>query len=351
MTGDPTGPDPATEQPDGLLEPPASVVKWAHYRDGHVTECATLADAAERADASDGFVWLGLKDPTTADMTRLAQRFKLHPLAIEDAVEGHTRSKLESFSGTLFAVISTIAYIDHDQAQVESEIVSTGQIMIFVGEHFVMTVRRGSHSQLSTMRADLEAKPHRLAKGPYEVLYAVLDKVIDDYLDVVDLFEEDVEQVEASVFAKQETADIDRVYNIKRELIEFKRAVLPLAAPLQNLATRSYDVVPDAAKDYFRELYDHHTIARESITSFDEVLTSLLSATLARMSFADARDMRRMSAVLGLVAVPTAIAGIYGMNFDNMPELHTRYGYYVVLGVMVLLIAGLVLIFRRLRWL
>lgn len=334
-----------------LLTPPESVVAWKHYRDGVATDCRDLATAAERAHCGDGFVWLGLADPSTEDMTRLAHRFNLHPLAIEDAVEGHTRSKLESFSGTLFAVVSTIAYVDHDREQVESEIVSTGQVMVFVGTNFVMTVRRGRHSQLSTMRSRLEAKPQRLAQGPHEVLYAVLDKIIDDYLDVVAAFEEDVEEVEATVFDTRTTGDIDRVYNIKRELIEFKKAVVPLAGPLQRLATRDLDVVPTEAKAYFRELADHHTIARESIASFDEVLTSLLSASMARASLADGRDMRKMSALVALVAVPTMVAGIYGMNFDNMPELHTQYGYYVVLAVMGLATIGLIWYFRRKGWL
>lgn len=335
-----------------IVRAPASVVAWKHYRHGVPTDdCADLQSAATRAHAGDGFVWLGLSDPTNEDMTRLGQQFHLHPLAMEDAVEGHTRSKLESFSGTLFAVVSTIAYVDHDRDQVESEIVSTGQVMVFVGSHFVMTVRKGRHSQLSEMRAKLEAKPRRLAKGPHEVLYAVLDKVIDDYMAVVEAFEEDVEEVEAAVFDTHDSAHIDRVYNIKRELIEFRRAVVPLAMPLQALATRDFDVVPSEAKAYFRELSDHHTMAKESMQSFDDVLTSLLSASLARASLADGRDMRKMSALVGLVAVPTMVAGIYGMNFDNMPELHTRYGYFVILVVMAVLMGVLALIFRRKGWL
>ena len=335
----------------GSLESPESVVAWSHYRDGVATNCTDLTEAARLAAADDGFVWLGLADPTNEDMVRLGKEFNLHPLAIEDAVEGHTRSKLESFSGTLFVVISTIAYIDHDRDQIESEIVSTGQVMVFVGKNFVMTVRRGRHSQLSAMRAQLEAKPERLSKGPHEVLYAVLDKLIDDYLLVVQAFEDDVEEVESAVFGRPSTHDIDRVYNIKRELIEFKKAVFPLSMPLQSLATRDYDVVPTEAKAYFRELSDHHTIAKESIQSFDEVLTSLLSASLARASFADGRDMRKISALVSLVAVPTMIAGIYGMNFDHMPELHFRYGYHASLVLMGLSMIGLVIYFRRKGWL
>ncbi len=161
-------------------------------------------------------------------MAQFATRFNLHPLAIEDAVEGHTRSKLEQFGDTLFAVISTVAYIDHDELTETSEIVSTGQIMLFCGPHFVMTVRRGEQAPLKELRTKMEARPQRLSHGTWEILYAVLDKVIDDYNAVVHEFEKDIEEVETAVFSPRGgIVHIDRVYNLKRELIEFRRAVAP----------------------------------------------------------------------------------------------------------------------------
>ncbi|GAB3698581.1 magnesium/cobalt transporter CorA [Mariniluteicoccus flavus] len=330
--------------------PPSSIVAWAHYRDGVRVDVDDIAVATECAQAGDGFVWLGLKDPSDEDMAGFAAQFNLHPLAMEDAVEGHTRSKLEQFGDTLFAVISTVAYVDHAELTDSSEIVSTGQVMVFVGDNFVMTVRRGEHAQLRTLRSRLEAEAGRLAGGPHVVLYAVLDKIIDDYMSVVTEFEHDIEEVESDVFGRRGTTEIERVYQLKRELIEFKRSVIPLGAPLQALATRPLAAIPDEARAYFRELSDHHLEAREAIQSFDEVLSTIMSAALARLSFDDNQDMRKISAAVALVAVPTMIAGIYGMNFDHMPELHWRYGYFAVLGFIVVTSIVLLWFFRRNKW-
>jgi magnesium transporter len=334
-----------------LGEPPSSVIAWAWYVDGVRKPAENLTEAARRACTGEGFVWLGLKDPNDADLLALSSVFDLHPLAIEDAVHGHTRSKLEVFDDDLFMVISTVSYVAHERLTETSEVVASGQVMIFLGDHFVITVRRDEHASLSALRRSLEADPARLARGPSEVLYAIADKIIDDYLEVVAEFEKDVDEVETSVFSRQGQHEVERVYQLKRELIEFKRSVMPLGAPLLRLATRELPVIPPEARAYFRELADHHTEAREAVSSFDEVLTSILQAGLARASVADNEDMRKISGWVAIVAVPTMIAGIYGMNFTNMPELHTRYGYFVVLAVILLIMIGLYLGFRRNKWL
>jgi magnesium transporter len=331
--------------------PPSSVIAWAWYVDGVRRSAESLTVAARLACAGEGFVWLGLKDPGDADLLALSSQFDLHPLAIEDAVHGHSRSKLETFDDDLFMVISTVAYVHHEQLTETSEVVATGQVMVFLGEHFVITVRRGEHAQLSGLRRTLEADPARLRRGPSEVLYAICDKIIDDYLAVVAEFEHDVDEVETRVFSRQGEHEVERVYQLKRELIEFKRSVMPLGAPLLRLATRELPVIPPEAKAYFRELADHHTEAREAVAAFDEVLTSILQAGLARAAVADNQDMRKISGWVAIVAVPTMIAGIYGMNFTNMPELETEYGYFVVLGVIALVMVGLYLGFKRNRWL
>ncbi len=329
----------------------SSVIAWAWYVDGIRRPAESLTAAARFANAGEGFVWLGLKDPTDADLMALSSQFDLHPLAVEDAVEGHTRSKLETFDNDLFVVISTVAYVHHEQLTETSEVVATGQVMVFLGDHFVITVRRGEHAQLSGLRRILEADPDRLSRGPSEVLYAICDKVIDDYLAVVAEFEHDVDEVETRVFSRQGQHEVERVYQLKRELIEFKRSVMPLGAPLLRLATRELPVIPPEAKAYFRELADHHTEAREAVAAFDEVLTSILQAGLARAAVADNQDMRKISSWVAIVAVPTMIAGIYGMNFENMPELRTENGYFVVLGVIAVVMIGLYIGFKRNRWL
>ncbi|MGO1972383.1 MAG: magnesium and cobalt transport protein CorA [Propionibacteriaceae bacterium] len=331
--------------------PPSSVVAWGWYVDGIRQDCADLSAASQRARAGEGFVWLGLKEPSDVDLQGFAEEFDLHPLAIEDAVEGHTRSKLEQFGDTLFMVISTVAYIDHEELTDSSEIVSTGQMMIFLGAHFVLTVRRGEHAELGGLRQRLEADPQRLGHGPAEVLYAIADKIIDDYLDVVMGFEEDIDEVEERVFSRQGQGEVDRVYQLKRELIEFKRCVNPLGLPLHHLATRSFAAIDEDSRAYFRELSDHHVEAREAVLAFDEVLSTILQAGLARASVADNEDMRKISGWVAIIAVPTMIAGVYGMNFDWMPELHWKYSYFVVLGLMALAMVALYFGFKRNRWL
>ncbi len=339
-------------KPVPLVEDAASsIVAWAWYVDGVRHPAESLTQAARNAQDGEGFVWLGLKDPGNDDLEALSSQFALHPLAIEDAVNGHDRSKLETFGDDLFMVVSTVAYVDHEEMTENAEVVTTGQVMIFLGDHFVITVRRGEHAQLSALRRSLEADPERLSRGPSEVLYAITDKIIDDYMEVVDEIEKDVDEVESAVFARGGSHEVDRVYQLKRELIEFKRCVLPLGAPLMRLATRELPVVPPQSRAYFRELADHHTQVREAVASFDEVLSSILQAGLARASVADNEDMRKISAWVAIIAVPTMAAGIYGMNFDNMPELHWHYGYYMFLGLIAVIMVALYAGFKRNRWL
>jgi magnesium transporter len=359
VTADPQRRSMPTMPPAGRREtgvpmpdvPPSSVIAWGWYVDGIPKQAESLAEAARLACDGEGFVWLGLKDPIDSDLLALSSVFPLHPLAIEDAVHGHTRSKLEIFGDDLFMVISTVSYVAHERLTETSEVVATGQVMIFLGDHFVITVRRGEQAPLSALRRSLEADPTRLARGPSEVLYAIADKIIDDYLEVITEFEQDVDEAETGVFSRQGQREVERVYQLKRELIEFKRSVMPLGAPLLRLATRDLPAIPTEAKAYFRELADHHTEAREAVASFDEVLTTILQAGLARASVADNEDMRKISGWVAIVAVPTMIAGIYGMNFSHMPELQTRYGYFVVLGLMTAIMASLYLGFKHNRWL
>lgn len=330
---------------------PDSVVAWGWYVDGVRQDEPNLQEAVDRSREGRGFVWLGLKDPTDEDMAGFARQFDLHPLAIEDAVEGHTRSKLEHFHPTLFAVVSTVAYVEHATVTETSEIVSTGQIMVFVAENLVMTVRRGEHTPLRALRASLEADPEYLSLGPGYVLYRIVDTVVDEYMRVVAELESDVDEVEELVFGRHGTQEVNRVYQLKRELIEFRRSVVPLATPLNALATREFSAIPAQTRHYFREVADHHTECREALASFDDVLSTLLQAALARASVTDNQDMRKISAAVAILAIPTTIGAIYGMNFTHMPELSTRYGYFVVLGVMLLAMVIAYLSFKRNRWL
>ena len=320
-----------------------AVVDCAVYVDGHreppVDPGEALAAAAERG----GFVWLGLFEPTEAELGRIAQDYGLHPLAVEDAVEAHQRPKLERYDDDLFMVLKTTRYVEHEQLTATSEVVGTGEVMIFLGRDYVITVRHGEHGDLSGLRQRMEDQRDLLCLGPAAVLYAVADLVVDTFVEVAAAVEDDVDELEASVFSPERTDDIGRLYHLKRELLSLRRAVGPLEMPLQKLADRPVDVVPEGIRSYFRDVLDHAIRVRDQVSALDELLSSILQASLARTSMADNEDMRKISAWAGIIAVPTAIAGIYGMNFEFMPELQWRYGYFTVL---LLIVTACVLLYR-----
>ncbi|SFK84706.1 magnesium/cobalt transporter CorA [Geodermatophilus ruber] len=334
-------------RPDGV----GPVVDCGVYVDGRRQEPVDHHEALHQAVAQGGFVWLGLYAPTEAELGTIAEHYGLHPLAVEDAVYAHQRPKLERYDDGLFMVFTTATYVEHDRLTATSEVVDTGEIMVFLGAHYVITVRHGEHGGLTDLRRSLEGQPELLTLGPAAVLYAVADQVVDAFVDVASAVEEDVDELEASVFSDRRTDDIGRLYQLKRELMSLRRAVSPLEVPLQKLAERQVDVVPDAMRSYFRDVDDHAIRVREQVAGLDELLTSILQASLARTSQADNEDMRKISAWAGIIAVPTAIAGIYGMNFRFMPELDWRYGYPLVLGLIAVVCLLLYRGFKRNGWL
>jgi magnesium transporter len=327
------------------------VVDCAVYVDGRRHEPAAPGDALRVATERGGFVWLGLYAPTEPELGAIAEQYGLHPLAVEDAVYAHQRPKLESYDDALFMVLKTATYVEHEELTATSEVVDTGEVMVFVGAHYVITVRHGEHTGLTELRHRLEEQRELLCLGPAAVLYAVADLVVDTFVDVAGAVEDDVDELEASVFSPQRTDDIGRLYQLKRELMSLRKSVAPLEVPLQRLAEREVETVPQAMRTYFRDVLDHAIRVRDQITGYDELLTSILQASLARTSQADNEDMRKISAWAGIIAVPTAIAGIYGMNFQYMPELHWRWGYPLVL---LLILTACVLLhrgFKRNGWL
>ncbi|EFL31385.1 magnesium and cobalt transporter CorA [Streptomyces viridochromogenes DSM 40736] len=332
----------------------SSVVNCVTYRDGVRTPArGDLVDVVEQVrKGREGFVWLGLHEPTDQEFAGIAELFDLHPLAVEDAVEAHQRPKLERYGETLFAVFKTVCYVEHEELTATSEVVNTGEIMVFVGHDFVITVRHGRHGSLGPLREELESDPHQLAKGPSAVLHAIADHVVDDYLTVTDSVQEDIDQVETDVFAETGArADPGRIYQLKRELLELKRAVVPLSRPLEDLATRPIRAVDPEIQAYFRDVSDHLLRAKEQIAAFDELLNSILQAHLAQVTVAQNEDMRKITAWAAIIAVPTMVCGVYGMNFDHMPELHWRYGYGMVIGVISVACLVLYRGFRRSGWL
>ncbi|WKX69942.1 magnesium and cobalt transport protein CorA [Streptomyces sp. XD-27] len=333
----------------------SAVVNCVTYRDGvRQAGCDSLVDAVEYVrKTGDGFVWLGLHEPSEREFAGISEFFGLHPLAVEEAVHAHQRPKVERYGDTLFAVFKTVCYVEHEELTATSEVVDTGEIMVFTGRDFVITVRHGRHGSLGPLREDLEGVPEQLAKGPSAVLHAVADHVVDGYLTVTDAVRSDLDQVEADVFAadRRRGADPARTYQLKRELLELKRAVAPLNQPLQMLATRPIPAVAPAIRTYFRDVADHLTQATEQIAAFDELLNSILQAQLAQVSIAQNEDMRKITAWAAILAVPTMVFGVYGMNFDHMPELRWTYGYPLILGVTALACLVLHRCFRRNGWL
>ena len=291
------------------------------------------------------FVWVGLHEPSEDELATVEEEFGLHPLAVEDAFNAHQRPKLERYEDTLFLTLKSLWYVDADDA------VETGEINMFVGNDFIITVRHGSGSELHTARRDLEARAKVLTHGPSAVVYAVCDRVVDAYLSVVASLEEDVDEVETSVFSTERTNDSARIYTLKREIAETRRAVLPLREPMRRFAAGAVPGIAEESAPFFRDVSDHLTKVAETVDGLDALLSTAFDAHLAQISVQQNEDMRKISAGVGLVAAPTLIAGVYGMNFTHMPELSWQLGYPYALALMLVISGALYWFFKRSGWL
>lgn len=331
----------------------ASVVDCAVYVDGHrLPGHYTHAEAVEKVTRrGEGFTWVGLHEPDADQIQGIADTFGLHELAVEDAVHAHQRPKLERYEDTLFMVFKTLQYVEHQSPDTANEIVDTGEIMAFVGNDFIVTVRHGSHSSLAKIRRALENDAEQLAYGPSAVLHAIADQVVDGYLAVAQRVQDDIDELEKQVFSRRPTVNSETMYVMKREMLEMRRAVLPLAPPLRRLAEGYSRVVNEEIRSYFRDVDDHLNKVSEQVNGFDELLSSLLDTAAWQISLQQSTDMRKITSWAAIFAVPTMIAGVYGMNFDVMPELHWNFSYPVVLLVILVVCLLLYRAFRRNRWL
>ncbi|MGV9987641.1 magnesium and cobalt transport protein CorA [Streptomyces olivaceus] len=338
---------------------PSAVVDCAVYRDGARVETdvpLTPHTAMRQVRRDGGFVWIGLHEPTEDEFAGIAREFGLHPLAVEDAVQAHQRPKLERYDDSLFTVFKTIHYVDHDELTASSEVVETGEVMCFTGRDFFITVRHGGQGSLRALRHRLQEDPELLAKGPSAVLHAIADHVVDGYLAVADAVQDDIDEVETEVFSPgrkgtSRGTDAGRIYQLKREVLEFKRAVAPLLRPMQLLSERPMRLVDPEIQKYFRDVADHVARVQEQVVGFDELLNSILQANLAQASVAQNEDMRKITSWAAIVAVPTMVCGVYGMNFDYMPETHWKFGYPLVLSVTVVICLGIHRTLKRNGWL
>jgi magnesium transporter len=326
------------------------IVDCAVYREGvrlHTPGDSTaIGDALEIATHDGDFVWVGLHEPSQDEMELVAMSFGLHQLAVEDAVRAHQRPKLERYDGgVLFMILKTLWYVDAHDA------VETGEIAVFVGANYVVTVRHGAGAGLRFARRGLEEHTEVLGHGPFAVLYSVCDSVVDNYEKVAAALEDDVDEVEKSVFSESRRNVSQRIYILKREMSEFRRAVVPLREPLTRLAQRQVAGMPNEAAPFFRDVADHAIRVQEQVESLDALLSSAHDAQMARVSVQQNDDMRKISAWVAIAAVPTALAGIYGMNFDHMPELHWQYGYPLALALMAAICLILFRLFKDSGWL
>ncbi|MFF9035198.1 magnesium and cobalt transport protein CorA [Streptomyces sp. NPDC014892] len=340
-------------------EAATAVVDCAVYRDGarvSFERNLTPHEAIRQVRRDGGFVWIGLHEPSEAEFSGIAAEFGLHPLAVEDAVHAHQRPKLERYDDTLFTVFKTIHYVEHDELTATSEVVESGEVMCFTGRDFFITVRHGGQGSLRALRHRLQDDPELLAKGPSAVLHAIADHVVDGYVAVADAVQDDIDEVETEVFSPGRKGtprgtDAGRIYQLKREVMEFKRAVLPLVRPMQLLSERPMRLIDPDIQKYFRDVADHLARVQEQVVGFDELLNSILQANLAQASVAQNEDMRKITSWAAIIAVPTMVCGVYGMNFDYMPELRWKFGYPLVLGVTVALCLGIHRTLKRNGWL
>jgi magnesium transporter len=320
------------------------IVDSAIYVDGRRDAHRPLEEIHDTWREKGGFAWIGLYEPTREEFDSVAGEFGMHEIAVKEALKIHQRPKIERYGETVFVVLKAARYLE------EREEVEFGEIHAFVGSDFVVTIRYGEASELGEVRRWAESRPDLLRRGPYAVLYAIMDRIVEDYMPVVAGLEHDIDEIEVEVFGNK--PDVSRrIYELFREVIQFHQATQPLAGALERLTVVEAHGIDPEVRRYLRDVQDRVLRVTERAQGFRELLTNILSVNLTLVSVNQNDQMKKISAWAAVLLVPTLIAGIYGMNFDNMPELHWRYGYLLALSVMVLISFALYRNFKRTGWL
>lgn len=322
------------------------LVNSVAYADGLRIGEVAIPDISEVLKQPGRFVWVGLHEPDDEMLAEIQQEFSLHDLAVEDAARAHQRPKLERYGDSIFVVLRT-AHVDDSTGGIDF-----GETHLFVGSNYVVSVRHGGSLPYTEVRARCEANPDLLVKGPVFVFYSIMDFIVDRYFPLVDTFEDKLAQLEDNVFQQtlpRETTE--RIYQLKRDLLEVKRAVAPLVDVCNRLVRGDVPLAPEDSRVYFRDVYDHVIRINEMIDTLRELLSAALEANLALVSVSQNEAMKRLAGWAAIVAVPTMIAGVYGMNFKFMPELDWYLGYPLALTVMVGACAFLYYKFKRSGWL
>ncbi|MFI8930059.1 magnesium and cobalt transport protein CorA [Streptomyces sp. NPDC053474] len=357
----PPAADPPRRRPEHTAPQAPSVVEAALYRDGvRVSSPTTLAETYRELRARpDGMAWIGLARPTEAELLSLAAEFDLHELAVEDAMEAHQRPKLERYGDTLFVVLRAARYLD------APEEVDFGELHVFVGPDFLITVRHGAAPDLSAVRHRMEDDPELLGLGPEAVLYAILDAVVDGYAPVVAGVQNDIDEIETEVFSGAPEVS-RRIYELAREMVEFQRATRPLVGMLHALMAGFAKYGTDEElQRYLRDVADHVTHTSERVDGFRQALADILTVNatlvtqqqnaemraLAEAGFEQNEEIKKISSWAAILFAPTLVGTIYGMNFDTMPELSWTFGYPFAIGLMGVVCVSLYFIFKRRDWL
>lgn len=321
-----------------------SVVNCVAYCDGRSVGNIQLDNISEVLKQPDRFIWIGLFEPTKEMLDRIQREFGLHELAIEDAHRAHQRPKLEAYGDSMFIVLRTVQMIDRR--------IELGETHFFLGPNFIISIRHGSSLPYTSVRARCESTPQLLRKGPGFALYAVMDSIVDQYFPIIDYLEEEVETLEEKIFhEKYRRETTTKIYKLKRQLMSVKRSVSPLIDICNRLMRFDLKLIDEETRPYFRDIYDHAIRINEMVDNSRELLSAALEANLSMTSISQSEVSKRFAGWAAIIGIPTAIAGIYGMNFEYMPELHSKWGYPAVLVVIVGVCTFLYFRFKKSGWL
>lgn len=320
------------------------LVNCVAYQQGHRLADIPIGEIHNYTSRPNCFVWVALKDPEEAELDALKTEFDLHELAVEDASHGHQRPKIEEYGHSLFVVLHAVEVVDHE--------LQTGEVAVFVGSHYVVSVRRGMRHGFTDVRARSEREPELLQHGPVYVLYALMDAVVDRYFPVLDSLSDEIEEIEDRIFSGQSTqAHVQALYGLKRKLMILRHAAEPLLEATGKLHGGRVPSVCAGLQEYFRDVSDHLLRVGQGIDNLRDMVSTAISVNLSLITMQETEVTKRLAAYAALVAIPTLIAGVYGMNFDNMPELEWRYGYLLAISAMAVIDGYLVYRFRQSGWL
>lgn len=320
------------------------LINCVAYQDGRKLADLDIEEISDYLERPDCFVWVALRDATSAELEKMREEFALHPLAVEDAQKGHQRPKIEEYGESLFAVVHLL--------EVQQGEIKQGEVDIFVGRNFVLSVRNRSDQHLLGVRERCEREPELLRQGAGFVLYAIMDAVVDRYFPLIDAIESDLEAVEAHIFDKgMARTNIERLYHLKGRMVALKHAVAPLMEAVGKLTSGRVPPVCANSRDYFRDVYDHLMRINVQLETVRDTIGTAIQVSLSSVAIEQSDVAKKLAAWAGIFAAATAFAGIWGMNFKAMPELQWEYGYPMAIGIIVSVCSLLFFRFRRMGWL